>query len=129
MQAFNLLSFAGMTISLFVAAISLVQKMPEVALVCVAAFIFAFILIRVTGKKISCRAGSWIGIIAVFFIAFPVIFFFSGGYKSGMPCYFLFALIFTTILLDKRERSAALLAEFALYTCCCLAAYFFPGLV
>lgn len=128
-QSFNLLGFAGMAASLIVAVISIAQKITAIALICIGAFLVAFVLIHFTGRKISYRTGCWIVVISVFIIAFPVIFFFSSGYNSGMPCFFIFAIIFTTIILERRDRIAALIAEYILYIGCCLIAYFSPDLV
>ncbi|MCL2665349.1 MAG: HAMP domain-containing histidine kinase [Defluviitaleaceae bacterium] len=128
-QAFNLLGFAGMFSGIIFAAVSLVQQSYFVAFICFTSFSLTFLMVRYVGKKISYRVSSWIIVISVFFTAFPLMFFLSGGYKSGMPCFFLFAVILTTIILEKHDRAVALSVEFILYTGCCLIAFFFPQAV
>jgi DNA-binding winged helix-turn-helix (wHTH) protein len=128
-QSFNLLGFTGMAASILVAIISLVQNSYLSALICLALFLIAFALIRTVGKKISYRLGCWIVVITVFFLAFPALFFMQGGYQSGMPSFFIFAVIYTTIMLDKTDRTIALIIELVLYIGCCLIAFYFPNTV
>jgi hypothetical protein len=130
-QSFNLLGFAGVAAGLIVALISLFTGAgADNVIGNFAASVIAFVLLRVTGKKLSYRASCWIIVAGVFMLLFPFMFFTAGGYRSGMPCFFVFALIFTAIMLEgKRERSAALLLEFVIYTACSLVAYFHPETV
>jgi uncharacterized membrane protein len=70
-----------------------------------------------------------IAVTLTFLIIFPLLFFSAGAYRSGMPCFFVFAFMFTAIMLEGKPRIAFLVAEFALYACCFLAAYYFPDIV
>ncbi|MDR0670979.1 MAG: HAMP domain-containing histidine kinase [Oscillospiraceae bacterium] len=130
-QSFNLLGFAGFAAGLVTAVSSVVTDAGAANIALnLAASALALILLRLTEKKrISYHIGSWAVIIAVFMIAFPILFFTAGGYRSGMPCFFMFAIIYTAILLENRERNAALAVESALYAACCLVAYFYPETV
>jgi len=133
-QSFNLLGFAGMAACASITAISLVQGSYIDTVVCAFFFFVALFLICVTGKKvagvnISYRISSWIVVATVFMTAFPALFFTSGGYKGGMPGFFIFAIIYTTILFSKYERVIALTIEFTIYTGCCLIAFFYPEIV
>ena len=129
-QSFNLLAFAGITAGITAAIIAHIAKAGSASVVlCLAASSVGVFVLRVAGKKFSYRVCCWITIIVVFMLAFPVLFFVSGGYRSGMPCFFVFAIIYTAIMLEKRERVAALVIQFILYVGCCLAAYFFPEIV
>ena len=129
-QSFNLLGFAGMAAGIVVAVVNFVLDTDAVTVIlCLSASALAFILLRIAGKKISHRICCRITVFLVFILAFPVLFFNAGGYKSGMPCFFIFAIIFTAIMLEKHARTAALAIEFILYVGCCLAAYYHPGLV
>jgi DNA-binding winged helix-turn-helix (wHTH) protein len=130
-QSFNLLGFAGMAAGLIVALTSLLTDAGAGNVIGnFTASLVAFILLRVTGKKLSYRASCLIIVVGVFMLLFPFMFFTAGGYRSGMPCFFMFALIFTAIMLEgKGERSTALILEFALYAACSLVAYFHPETV
>jgi signal transduction histidine kinase len=130
-QSFNLLGFAGVAAGVIVAVVSILNGVdfPNIAMN-LAASALAFLLLRLTMKKrLSYHAGSWIVIAAVFMLAFPAMFFTAGGYRSGMPCFFVFSIIYTAIMLEKRERLAAIAAELALYVACCVLAYRYPQTV
>jgi signal transduction histidine kinase len=130
-QSFNLLGFAGVAAGLIVALVSLLTSAGAANVAGnIAASLLAFALLRVAGKKISHRAGSYIVVIGVFMLLFPFMFFTAGGYRSGMPCFFVLALIFTAVMpVGKRERAAALTIESAIYAACCLIAYARPETV
>jgi signal transduction histidine kinase len=75
------------------------------------------------------RAGFVAAVVLTFLLLFPLLFFSAGGYRSGMPSFFIFALMFMAIMLEGKTSAAFLASEFALYTACFLAAYHFPGIV
>ena len=129
MQTFNLLALVGMTVSLVTALVSFATGVAVNGFIILALLGLAIFLLRFARAThrydLCCR----VTVIVVFLIAFPVMFFTAGGYYSGMPCYFIFALIFTSLLLTGRERVAALAAEMFLYVGVCLVAYFRPGSV
>ncbi|MDR3364511.1 MAG: hypothetical protein LBS91_06160 [Clostridiales Family XIII bacterium] len=129
-QTFHLLGLAGMAAGACVALSSLFTQAgaPSVALN-LAASALAFVLLRYTRKTGRYRQSYRIVVAAVFLAAFPVLFFTAGGYRSGMPCFFVFALVFTALMLPGKERAAALIAEFAIYAACCAAAYLRPETV
>ena len=56
-------------------------------------------------------------------------FFTSGGYHGGMPAFFVFAIIFTVLMLEKRRALIISLLEIVLYIGLCLVAYHFPHIV
>jgi len=129
-QTFNLLGFAGMAASVAGAVVSVLTDAGMAnTIICTSSFLLAIALLYSAGRVLRYRICCWIIIVAVFMIAFPVMFFTSGGYKSGMPCFFMFAIIYTTIMLQKHERRAALAIEFTLYAGCCLIAYLYPEMV
>ena len=45
-------------------------------------------------------------------------FFTSGGYRGGMPAFFVFAIIFTVLMLEKRRALIVSLLEILLYMDC-----------
>jgi hypothetical protein len=54
--------------------------------------------------------------------SFYLLGFAAGGYKSGMPCFFIFAFVYTAIMLAGKDRAAALVTLFVIYLGCCVAA-------
>ena len=79
-----------------------------------------------SGKYQRCYL---ITIVVIFLLVFPVMFFTSGGYRGGMPAFFVFAIIFTVLMLEKRRALIVSLLEIILYMGLCLAAYQFPHIV
>lgn len=129
-QVFNLLGLVGAAAGVIVAAISVAQRAGvwTVALnLTISAMAVA--LLGVVGKRLSFRLCCWITVVAVFLVAFAAFFFSSGGYRGGMPSFFIFALIYTAMLLEGRDRAIALALEFSLYIGCFLMAYFHPETV
>ena len=65
----------------------------------------------------------------VFILFFPVMFFAAGGYRSGMPSFFIFAVLFAVFMLEGRECFPAALLEMALYVGVCFIALRWPHTV
>ncbi len=72
---------------------------------------------------------SLITIIVVFFIIFPVFFFSDGGYRSGISNYFIFAIVFTVLMLDKMYAIVVSILEILLFVGMCAIAYIYPETV
>ncbi|MDR1578876.1 MAG: HAMP domain-containing histidine kinase [Synergistaceae bacterium] len=129
-QAFNLLGFAGIAAGVVIGVFSVVAGTGAVNVLgnFSASALAAFLLIytRRTGRY---HAASVVTVIAVFIVAFPAMFFAAGGYHSGMSCFFVFAVLFTEMMLKGREAAFFVAAEFALYSGCVVAAWRYPGLV
>ncbi|MFP3155167.1 response regulator [Lachnospiraceae bacterium ZAX-1] len=70
-----------------------------------------------------------ITVIVVFLFLFPILFFMGGGYRSGMPSFFIFALLFTALMLKKWELLVALITELVVYVSSCFISYFHPDTV
>ena len=129
-QAFHLLVMSGIVAGIVVAALSPAVNAGKVTIALnLSAVILGIILLRVVEVKKCYRLCSWITIILGFMMLFPALFFSAGGYKSGMPCFFVFAMFFTAIVLTKAERVLALIAEILLYSACFLTAYHYPQTV
>ncbi|MBQ5320027.1 MAG: response regulator [Oscillospiraceae bacterium] len=63
------------------------------------------------------------------FIAFPIMYFTSGGINSGMPLWYLLGLIFSWLLLTGKACTIMNLLGIAAVTACILAELYFPELV
>ena len=129
-QSFNLLGLAGTAAGIIVAFLSGLSGAGAANTVfCLFASALGTVMLYVAEKKKCHRQCGWVVVIAVFMLAFPALFFTAGGYRSGMPCFFIFAFIFTAIMLEGHERTAALAVEFVLYIACCLIGYYRPETV
>ncbi|MDR3085919.1 MAG: winged helix-turn-helix domain-containing protein [Christensenellaceae bacterium] len=129
-QSFNLLAAAGIAVGVIAAISSALLRVPPVhILINLAASALASILFRIANHTGRFRLCCGITVIVVFLLAFPVLFFTSGGYKSGMPCFFVFAFVFTALMLDGKARIAAILAEAFVYIGSCIVAFAYPETV
>jgi len=80
----------------------------------------------ITGKYYICYI---ITVVFIFMILFPIMFFTAGGYISGMPGFFVFAIAFTLFMLEGKIGIAMSVTEMAIYIACCIVAFNHPELV
>lgn len=129
-QSYNALALMGILAGVLVAAFEAATRANAAIIIpCLLLSAMGIVMLRVAERRKCYRLCSWIVVAAAFMIAFPIMFFSFGGYRSGMPCFLVLALFFTSILLDKHSRTAALLVELILYITCCLTAYYYPETV
>ena len=129
-QAFNLLGCAGIVAALISALSCLLTGAGLLnGLINLAASVLAVVLLRYARRSNRYEFCYLLTVVLVFILAFPILFFSAGGYHSGMPCFFVFALTFTALMLDGRRRTLAITAEALLYISCILLAYYNPSLV
>jgi len=93
------------------------------------ASVMGILLLYFARKKKKYRLCGWIAVITIFMIGFPIMFFASGGYKGGVPSFFVFAMAASVIILHRPHGAIALAIECILYTGCCLVSYFYPETV
>ena len=129
-RIFNLLAATGFIVSLVIFAVSLINGASALncAMLLSAALLSAVMLVYST-KTGNYRPCYIITVIFVFMLLFPMMFFTAGGYNSGMPCFFVFAVVFTLFMLDGKAGIICAAAEIVIYVSCCAAAYRFPQLV
>lgn len=129
-RIFNLLVATGFIVSLVIFAVSLINGASALncAMLLSAALLSAVMLVYST-KTGNYRPCYIITVIFVFMLLFPMMFFTAGGYNSGMPCFFVFAVVFTLFMLDGKAGIICAAAEIVIYVSCCAAAYRFPQLV
>ena len=114
-RLFNILALGGTVLSLIMAFLSLGtgswgNVLINIALVAVSGGLFLYSYY--SGKYQRCYLST---IVMIFLIIFPVMFFTSGGYHGGMPAFFVFAIIFTVLMLVKRRALIVSLLEIVLY--------------
>lgn len=79
-----------------------------------------------TGKYQQCFT---VVIVGVFFIVLPIIYFTAGGYNSGMPAFFAYAIVFTIVTLEGKKALFFSIAETLLYIVICYVSYVYPNTV
>ena len=130
MKIFNLLAATGFIVSLLIFAASLINGASALnsAMLLSSALLSAGLLVY-SAKTGNYRPCYIITITFVFMLLFPIMFFTAGGYNSGMPCFFVFAVVFTLFMLEGKAGIIFAAAEIVIYVLCCAAAYRFPQLV
>ena len=102
-RIFNLLAVTGFLVSFVIFAVSLINgasALNSVVLLSAALLSGALLVYSaVTGNYRPCYI---ITVTFVFMLLFPIMFFSAGGYNSGMPCFFVFAVVFTLFMLEGR---------------------------
>jgi signal transduction histidine kinase/CheY-like chemotaxis protein len=72
---------------------------------------------------------TWLAVIAISEVLFPVSFFFLGGLNSSMPAYFILSIVVIFFLLQGRGLFVMLFIHLALIVTCYLVSAVNPGLV
>jgi signal transduction histidine kinase len=126
-RLFHILAVAGILISLVtgVGGIFINAGLANLLLSLLAMVLASVFLCYslISGKHQRCYM---IAIICIFFGLFPFLFFSAGGYHSGMPSFFIFAVLFTIFMLEGKKAVVMTVLELAFYTALCVFAYYNP---
>ena len=122
-KLFHVLAITGAVICVAMAWISYAGKMYFSMGINIGAGIISVLLLSYSTRTGNYRRCYWISILTIFFILFPSLFFSGGGYKGGMPYFFVFAVVFTVYMLDGLEMVAVTLVELIYYSCLVVFAY------
>lgn len=126
-RLFNLLAVSGALIStLMVFTSFIVIKSPPMALLNLALAALSLGLLYysyISGRYQHCYL---ITIACIFFGGFGFLFFTGGGYRSGLPSFFVFSVVFTAFMLKGRLMGVTIALELLFYTALCFYAYYFP---
>jgi signal transduction histidine kinase len=129
-RLFTVAALVGIGISLITAVVNALNAMGPVqiglSLAAAAAGAGLLWLALATGRY---RVAYVVTVVGVFLVIFPLLFFSGGGYAAGMPVFFVFAIAFTAFLLDGALLWVLAGVEAAVYTACCLLAFYRPSLV
>ena len=128
-RLFNVMAAGGALMSFFTVIQSIITFRWSTAVVS-----FFMMCLSIGLLIYAVKSGQYyrcykITIIMIFFIFFPILFFQSGGYRSGVPAVFIFAVLFTVLMLEG--ISAIIISAFEMmeYTAICVIAYKWPELV
>lgn len=129
-RLFNVLALAGTLVSFTLAVLGMILQTGAVNVLTnfVTAALSAALLVYAT-KSGRYQITYLITIAGIFLILFPVLFFSAGGNHSGMPSFFVFAVLFTIFMLEGKAAVVMSALELALYTGIMLLAYRRPQLV
>ncbi|MDR1035741.1 MAG: HAMP domain-containing histidine kinase [Deltaproteobacteria bacterium] len=129
-RLFNVLAAGGAVMSLVTAALAVVVGSGAVHVgVCLTIGVIAVSLLTYSRRTGDYRTCYTVSSVSVFMVLFPILFFTAGGYRSGMPAFFVFGVAFTAAMLEGRRAVAFSLVELVLYAGICVVAYLWPGTV
>jgi signal transduction histidine kinase len=129
-RLFNIVATASVMISSFMGVVGFFSKAGIVdTILCFSSTVSAATLLwysTVSGKFQLCVT---ITVVLVFFIFFPILFFATGGYHSGMPSFLILALVFTVYMLEGKKKIILFIAELILYAFIFILAHYHPRYV
>jgi signal transduction histidine kinase len=129
-RLFNVLAFGGAAIGLLTAVLGVVNHAgPVNVTINFLSAVLAWALLVYSRRSGRYQICYMITVVGIFIVLFPAVFFSSGGYHSGMPAFFVFAVVFTVFMLEGKKAAIFSILELLVYTTCCLVAYTRPETV
>ena len=128
-RLFNVLAVAGVGISLATFILNIITQMWASVIISGILTALSAGLLVFTYKTGKYQIGYIVTIVNIFMVFFPILFFVSGGYKSGMPSMFIFAVLFTVLMLEGKKALFVSFAEVLEYISVCIIGYMNPQLV
>lgn len=129
-KIFNLLGLTGVAVCILIALSSPftgISKEGAILNIFLGIFSVALLFYAIKSKKYErCYI---LAIIGIFLILFPVIFFYSGGYHSGMSSFFILGIVFTVYMVDGEKMFVFIFLEVLVYLSIHIIAYRFPETV
>ncbi|NMA94188.1 MAG: sensor histidine kinase, partial [Clostridiales bacterium] len=128
-RLFNVLAAGGIGISIISLIVNLSISMWVSAAVSLVLAVLSATLLLFTYKTGKYQTGYIVTIVTIFMFFFPVLFFTSGAYTGGMPSVFIFAVLFTILMLEGKRAIFVSLIEIVEYIAISIIAYKNPSLV
>ena len=128
-RLFHVLAITGFLICVIMTGVSVAGQMWISAGINLFAGVVSFSLLIYSAKSKRYQFCYGVTIGVIFFLLFPSLFFFGGGYRGGMPFFFVFAVVFTVYMLDRKAAIGITVAELINYSVLCRVAYRYPHLV
>lgn len=129
-RLFHVLAMGGTIISLFVLIFGIVNNAGIVNIsVSLMSTILSYALLTYSQRSGRYQFCYMITIVVIFILIFPASFFSAGGYHSGMPAFFVFAVAFTIFMIEGKKAILFSALELLVYIAICLVAYLYPDTV
>jgi signal transduction histidine kinase len=129
-RLFNVLAMAGTVVPFFIGASRLITGQNIlVTLIDWGSAALAFGLMYYAARTQKYMRCYFITIFVIFLGLFPYLYFIMGGYRGGVMAFFLFSIVFTAFMLEKKTAYLAVSLELFVYSVCMVASFIYPGLV
>ncbi|MCR5665260.1 MAG: response regulator [Eubacterium sp.] len=126
-SAFHILAAGGFLVSLITGLYNLIAGIGlDAVFQNLLGAVFSIVLLLYTKKTGRYKGPMIITVLAIFLGLFTLLFQSGGGYKSGVPSFFIFAIVFTAFMLDGRIMPILVAVEIGWYGFLCIYTYFHP---
>ena len=126
-RLFNVLASLGCIISLCNGVFSYLNNGDKRILIINAGIaVLSLMLLFYAYYRKKYQRCYFITIVVIFMILFPFMFFKSGGYKGGMPSFYIFGVLFTVFMLEGWLMFFSVLLELVIYIARMGIAYYYP---
>ncbi len=123
----TVIALSGMALSFILSVIN--GENTEGIISMVFAFIIMTVVVYFGVKYNRIRLAATIVAVVIVFVFFPVVFFTSGGIYGGTPIWFVFAILYTSMILRSRVRIVLLSSQFIVAGVCYYIGFYYPQLV
>ncbi len=126
---FNLFAFAGIGISIIMTIQAILMQTGVIDILLKAlsgTFTLAMVIYLERTKRY--QAAYIVTVFAVFIMFFTAMFFTGGGYFGGITSFFVFAVVFTTCMIDGKTMIFMVILELFIYTTICVIDYLYLDL-
>ena len=126
-RLFNVLASLGCIISLCNGVFSYLNNGDKRILIINAGIaVLSLMLLFYAYYRKKYQRCYFITIVVIVMILFPFMFFKSGGYKGGMPSFYIFGVLFTVFMLEGWLMFFSVLLELVIYIATMGIAYYYP---
>lgn len=126
-RLFNVLASLGCIISLCNGVFSYLNNGDKrILIINVGIAVLSLMLLFYAYYRKKYQRCYFITIVVIFMILFPFMFFKSGGYKGGMPSFYIFGVLFTVFMLEGWLMFFSVLLELVIYIATMGIAYYYP---
>ncbi len=126
--AFNILALCGIVVSIITAVINALSgNSPAVVAADLAGVIVSWALIVYCHKTGNYKMAMTLTAFIIFIGLFTALFFIQGGYRSGIPAFFVFGVVFTAFLLNGATMVILVIVELFWYISLIVYSYYHPG--
>ncbi len=128
-RIFNLFAFAGIIISITMSIQALVMNTGFMDILAKAlSGVFTLVMVIYLNRTRRYKYAYIITIFVVFILFFTLMFFTGGGYYGGITSFFVFAVVFTTCMIDGKAMFFMVAMELFIYTFICIIDYLYLDL-
>jgi signal transduction histidine kinase/CheY-like chemotaxis protein len=126
----NMVCAFGMLAALTATIARIIERVPLITLFSMAGILASVIMLMIVSNRFHLyRIGTWITLIMLGDVFFPLIFFTNGGVESGMAAYFTLSMVITFLLARGLSCVLILTSHVVIIIACHVVSLMFPQTV